>query len=60
MEIVGDPLDKSEEAFAPWRDVCAMLDVIWGPETLRSGVVPLVEKSFERLQHERLVLFFLG
>jgi hypothetical protein len=23
--------------------VCAMLDVIWGPETLRSGVVPLAK-----------------
>src|SRR5438132_370764 len=57
MEIVGDPLDESEEAFAPWRDVCAMLDVIWGPETLRSGVVPLVEKRVESLQHESLVLF---
>src|ERR1700752_1956273 len=57
MEIIGDPFDESEEAFAPWRDVCAMLDVIWGPETLRSGVVPLVEKRLEGLQHESLVLF---
>src|ERR1700737_3832913 len=38
-------------------NVRAVLNVVRRPETLRSGVVPLVEKRFESLQHESLILF---
>src|SRR6266403_1741935 len=50
MEAVGCALDQREEALAPRRNVRAVLNVVRRPETLRSGVVPLVEKRFEGLQ----------
>src|SRR5258708_33374902 len=57
MEAVGCALDQREEALASRRNVRAVLNVVRRPETLRSGVVPLVEKRFESLQHESLILF---
>src|SRR5258707_9892261 len=57
MEAVGCALDQREEALASRRNVRAMLNVVRRPETLRSGIVPLVEKCFESLQHESLILF---
>src|ERR1700730_6074504 len=57
MEAVGCPLDQREEALASRRNVRAMLNVVRRPETLRSGIVPLVEKCFESLQHESLIPF---
>src|SRR2546430_7782171 len=57
MEAVGCALDQREEALASGRNVRAVLNVVRRPETLRSGVVPLVEKRFEGLQHESLILF---
>src|SRR5258706_14496316 len=57
MEAVGCALDQREEALASRRNVRAMLNVVRRPETLRSGTVPLVEKCFESLQHESLILF---
>ena len=41
----------------PASNVRTVLNVVRRPETLRSGVVPLVEKRVESLQHESLVLF---
>src|SRR6202022_1871073 len=57
VEAARCALDQREEALASRRNVRAVLDVIRRPETLRSGVVPLVEKRFESLQHESLILF---
>src|ERR1700694_3028900 len=57
MEAVGCALDQREEALASRRNVRAVLNVVRRPETLRSCVVPLVEKRFEGLQHESLILF---
>src|ERR1700675_3692449 len=57
MEAVGHALDQREEALASRRNVRAVLNVVRRPETLRSGVVLLVEKRFESLQHEGLILF---
>src|SRR5882672_11288520 len=57
MEAVGCALDQREQALASRWNVRAMLNVVRRPETLRSGVVPLVEKYFESLQHESLILF---
>src|SRR5258708_21949105 len=57
MEAVGCTLDQREEALASRRNVRAVLNVVRRPETLRSGVVPLVEKRFESLQHEGLIFF---
>src|SRR5258707_15519859 len=57
MEAVGCALDQREEALASRRNVRAMLNVVRRPETIRSDVVPLVEKRFESLQHESLILF---
>src|ERR1700688_3827276 len=57
MEAVGHALDQREEALASRRNVRAVLNVARRPETLRSGVVLLVEKRFEGFQHEGLILF---
>src|SRR6202048_1215060 len=56
MEAVGCALDQREEALASRRNVRAVLNVVRRPETLRSGIVPFVEKRFESLQHEGLIL----
>src|ERR1700681_522955 len=57
MQATGYALDQSEEALTSRRNVRAVLNVVRRPEALRSGVVPLVEKRFESLQHEGLILF---
>src|SRR3977135_2993680 len=57
MEAVGGALDQREERLASRRNVLSVLNVVRRPETLRSGVVPPVEKRFESLQHESLILF---
>src|SRR6202043_309916 len=51
------PFDQGEKSLASGRNVRTVLNVVRRPETLRSGVVPLVEKRVESLQHESLVLF---
>src|SRR5258706_8446853 len=57
MEAVGCALDQREEALASGRNVRAMLNVVRRPETLRSGVVPLVKQGVKGLQHKGLILF---
>jgi hypothetical protein len=49
--------EMGEKSLASGRNVRTVLNVVRRPETLRSGVVPLVEKRVESLQHESLVLF---
>jgi len=48
--------DKSEQPFAPWRNVRAVLNVLWRPEALCYGVVAFVEESIEGFENDRLVL----
>src|ERR671919_2815556 len=54
-ELGWQRLDEPEEAIAPGRDVCTVLDVPLSPESLGCGVVPLVEQGVERLAHDGLV-----
>ena len=49
--------DQSEQSFASRRDVRAMLDVLWRPETFCCRVVAFVEESIEGFEYDRLVLF---
>src|ERR1700738_5494131 len=51
------PFDQGKKSLASGRNVRTVLNVVRRPETLGSGVVPLVEKRVESLQHESLVLF---
>src|ERR1700694_4371873 len=46
------PFDQGEKSLASGRNVRAVLNVVRRPETLRGGVVPLVEKSFEGVQDD--------
>src|ERR671919_661113 len=54
-ELGWQRLDEPEQAIAPRRDVCTVLDVLLSPESLGCGVVPLVEQGVERLAHDGLV-----
>src|SRR4029453_4524422 len=56
----GSPPDKFEEPVAAGRDMRAMLDVLGGPVSRRSLVVPLVEEGIEGFEHKRLVRLFKG
>src|SRR6202022_424970 len=46
------PFDQGQKALASGRNVRTVLNVVRRPETLRGGVVPLVEKSFEGVQDD--------
>jgi hypothetical protein len=56
MQLFRRSLDKFEEPLAPRRDMSTVLDIGGRPETLRRGVVPLIEERVERLQDERFLL----
>jgi hypothetical protein len=53
-QAVGKVADKAEQTFATRLDMGAVLDVFVGPVPLGRLVVPLIEKSIERLEQERL------
>jgi hypothetical protein len=42
VETFGEPFDQGEESLASGRNVRAVLNVVRRPETLRGGLVPLV------------------
>src|SRR5258708_7118407 len=48
--------DQSKQPFASRRDVRAMLDVLWRPESFCCRVVAFVEESVEGFENDRLVL----
>src|SRR5271156_1144499 len=49
--------DKSEQPFASWRNVRAVLDVLRRPEAFCCCVVAFVEERIEGFENDRLVLF---
>jgi hypothetical protein len=51
-QLFGQGLDEFEEPLAPRGGVSAMLNVVRRPKALRSSIVPLVEKRFERGLHQ--------
>src|ERR1700747_1082767 len=51
------PFDQGEKSLASGRNVRTVLNVVRRPETLRGGVVPLVEKGLEGGQNN---LHFVG
>src|SRR3984893_15586666 len=46
------PFYQGEKSLASGRNVCTVLNVVWRPETLRGGVVALVEKGFKGVQDD--------
>ena len=50
--------DKSEQPFASWRNMRAVLNVLRRPEALCCGVVAFIEESIEGFENNRLVLFW--
>src|SRR6202035_2508916 len=52
--------DQGEKPLASGRNVRTVLNVVRRPETLRSGVVPLVEKRVESLAHPGRAPVVLG
>src|ERR1700719_1060577 len=46
------PFDQGEKPLASGRNVRTVLNVVRRPETLRGGVVALVEKSLEGVQDD--------
>src|SRR6202045_4183536 len=46
------PFDQGEKPLASGRNVRTVLNVVRRPETLRGGVVPLVEKGIEGVQDD--------
>jgi hypothetical protein len=51
-------LDQIEEAFAPWRDMRAVLNVFRRPVPFGGLVVSFVEERIERLKDQRFVCLF--
>src|SRR5260370_17419180 len=52
MQSFRGPFDQGEKSLASGRNVRTVLNVVRRPETLRGGVVPLVEKGFEGVQDD--------
>jgi hypothetical protein len=57
LQGVRQHLDQAEQAVAARRNVGAVLNIAVRPETLRCGIVTLVEQRVKGLEYERLVLF---
>jgi hypothetical protein len=49
---IGQSLDEAEEPLTAGWNMCAVLDVTRGPETLRSIVVTLIEEGIKRVQND--------
>ena len=56
-ERVGKAANKIEQAIAARRKMGAVLDVAFGPEALRGGLIAFVEQRVEGFKHEGFVLF---
>jgi hypothetical protein len=52
VQSLRGPFDQAEKPLASGRNVRTVLNVVRRPETLRGGVVPLVEKGFEGVQDD--------
>jgi hypothetical protein len=56
MQRAGHSLYEIKQPVTAGRNMRAVLDVVRGPEALRSGIVAFVEERVEGFENERLVL----
>jgi hypothetical protein len=57
MQGIWRRADKSEQPFASWRNVRAVLNVFRRPEAFRGRIIAFVEERVKRFENDRLILF---